>query len=146
MAYLRKKFRFDICICGHTMKDMIYTLKRYPKESSDTRDATLITRFGGIANTIRGIRYLNKKIKMKSVTILGKDQDGDNAIQELKKLKVDYKSIIRNGLTSDVVILISKLKSTKTVIVRFLSKKPKKMPNIAPTTCLKIWHRHLRDH
>ena len=47
MAYLRKKFRFDICICGHTMKDMIYTLKRYPKESSDTRDATLITRFAG---------------------------------------------------------------------------------------------------
>ena len=123
MTYLNKDFRFDICICGHTMKDMIYTLKRYPKESSDTRDATLITRFGGIANTIRGIRYLNKKIKMKSVTILGKDQDGDNAIQELKKLKVDYKSIIRNGLTSDVVILINKLKSTKTVIVRFLSKK-----------------------
>jgi len=116
------------------MKDMIYTLKRYPKESSDTRDATLITRFGGIANTIRGIRYLNKKIKMKSVTILGKDQDGDNAIQELKKLKVDYKSIIRNGLTSDVVILISKLKSTKTVIVRFLSKKPKKMPNISDSS------------
>ena len=57
---------------------------------------------------------------------MGKDQDGDNAIQELKKLKVDYKSIARNGLTSDVVILISKLKSTKTVIVRFLSKKPKK--------------------
>ena len=83
MTYLRKKFRFDICICGHTMKDMIYTLKKYPKESSDTRDATLVTRFGGISNTIRGIRYLNKKIKMKSVTILGKDQDGDNAIQEL---------------------------------------------------------------
>ena len=134
MTYLRKKFRFDICICGHTMKDMIYTLKKYPKESSDTRDATLITRFGGISNTIRGIRYLNKKIKMKSVTILGKDQDGDNAIQELKKLKVDYKSIIRNGLTSDVVILISKLKSTKTVIVRFLSKKPKKRMNIGDSS------------
>jgi len=116
------------------MKDMIYTLKKYPKESSDTRDATLVTRFGGISNTIRGIRYLNKKIKMKSVTILGKDQDGDNAIQELKKLKVDYKSIIRNGLTSDVVILISKLKSTKTVIVRFLSKKPKKRMNIGDSS------------
>ena len=63
MAYLQKKFRFDICVCGHTMKDMIYTLKKYPKESSDTRDATLVTRFGGISNTIRGIRYLNKKIK-----------------------------------------------------------------------------------
>ena len=70
MTYLRKKFRFDICICGHTMKDMIYTLKKYPKESSDTRDATLVTRFGGISNTIRGIRYLNKKIKMKSIKLV----------------------------------------------------------------------------
>ena len=131
MTYLRKKFRFDICICGHTMKDMIYTLKKYPKESSDTRDATLITRFGGISNTIKGIRYLNKKIIMKSVSILGKDQDGDNAIQELKNLKVDYKSIARNSFTNDVLILISKLQSTKTVIVRFLSQKPKKKMNIS---------------
>ena len=131
MTYLQKKFRFDICICGHTMKDTIYTLKKYPKESSDTRDATLINRFGGITNTIKGIRYLNKKIIMKSVSILGKDQDGDNAIQELKNLKVDYKSIARNSFTNDVLILISKLQSTKTVIVRFLSQKPKKKMNIS---------------
>ena len=55
---------------------------------------------------------------MKSVSILGKDQDGDNAIRELKNLKVDYKSIARNSFTNDVLILISKLQSTKTVIVR----------------------------
>ena len=134
MTHLQKKFKFDLCICGHTFKDTIYILEEFPKESSDTRMSSVLHRFGGIFNTIRGIRHLNKKINMKAVTILGKDQDGETAIQELKKINVNHKSIAQNNLTNNVLVFISKLKSTKTVIVRFLSKKPKKKMNIADSS------------
>ena len=119
-----KKFKFDICICGHAFKDIIYKLDTFPKENSNqVYNAESSVSFGGIFNTLRGLRFLNKKINIKAVTVLGKDEDGKNAIKDLKKLKVNHNSTIFNNLTNTSLHLINKKNNTKTFIVRFLSGK-----------------------
>ena len=129
---MKKNFKFDICICGHVFKDIIYILDSYPKENSNKHyDAEVITKYGGILNTIRGLRFLNKSLKIKASSIVGNDEDGKLIINELKKLKINYNDIQKNNLTNNSLHLINKKRNTKTFIVRFLSKKPKKTLNIA---------------
>ena len=53
--------KFDITICGHTYFDIIYLLKSFPRERDDIRNPVVKKQFGGIFNTIRGLRKINKK-------------------------------------------------------------------------------------
>ena len=125
-------FIFDICVCGHSFKDIIYKLDDFPKENSNkVYNADSTVSFGGIFNTLRGLRFLNKKIKIKAITVLGKDDEGRSAINYLNKLKINYKETIFNKLTNTSLHLINKKKNTKTFIVRFLSGKVKKIQKIS---------------
>ena len=128
----KNNFKFDICVCGHVFKDIIYILDEYPKESTNKHyDADVIIKFGGILNTIRGLRFLNKKIKIKATSIVGNDEDGKLIINELNNLKINNKEIKKNNITNNSLNIINKKKNTKTFIVRFLSKKPEKSFNIS---------------
>ena len=117
---MSKVRKFDICVCGYSFKDTIYELDGFPKENSNkSYNAVVSNKFGGVFNTLRAIRYLNKKIKIKVVTILGKDEDGKEAVKELKKLRVNHESIAFSGKTNKSLNIINKKKNTKTFVVQF---------------------------
>ena len=131
----KNNFKFDICVCGHVFKDIIYILDEYPKENSNRQyDADVIIKFGGILNTIRGLRFLNKKIKIKATSIVGNDSDGKLILNELNSLKINNTEIAKNNTTNNSLNIINKKRNTKTFIVRFLSRKPKKLLNICITS------------
>lgn len=122
--------KFDICICGYSFKDTIYQLNTYPIENSNNSyDADVTYKFGGVFNTLRALRFLNKNLKIKTLTILGKDSDGEQGLKELKKIKINCQSIIFNNTTNTSLHIINKKKNTKTFIVQFNSKKIKNISN-----------------
>ena len=126
---MSKILKFDICVCGYSFKDTIYELNSFPEENSNkSYNAVVSNKFGGVFNTLRALRFLNKKIKIKVVTILGKDEDGKQGLEEIKKLNINHNSIVFNNSTSTSLNIINKKKNTKTFIVRFNSKK---IPNIS---------------
>ena len=125
--------KFDITICGHTYFDIIYLLKSFPRERDDIRNPVVKKQFGGIFNTIRGLRKLNKKIKIDVFTILGKDHVGNDAVKELKKLKINTNKIIRDKETNDDIIIVNQKNNSKTVFPRTFHKKPKKLPHLHDT-------------
>ena len=85
--------KFDICVCGYSFKDSIYELDSFPVENTNkSYNASVINKFGGVFNTLRALRFLNKKLKIKVVTILGKDQEGEQGLKEIKNLKVNHNS------------------------------------------------------
>lgn len=125
-----KMLKFDICICGYSFKDTIYQLNNYPIENSNNSyDADVTYKFGGVFNTLRALRFLNKNIKIKTLTILGKDSDGEQGLKELKKIKINCKSVIFNNKTNTSLHIINKKKNTKTFIVQFNSKKIQNISN-----------------
>ena len=123
--------KFDICVCGYSFKDSIYELDSFPEENSNkSYKASVVNKFGGVFNTLRALRFLNKKLKIKVVTILGKDEEGNQGLEEIKKLKVNHQSIFYSDLTNKSLHIINKKKNTKTFIVQFNSKKIKIINNI----------------
>ena len=128
---MSKILKFDICVCGYSFKDTIYELNSFPKENSNkSYDAFVSNKFGGVFNTLRALRFLNKKIKIKVLTILGKDEDGKQGLKEIKKLNINHNSIVFNNSTSTSLNIINKKKNTKTFIVRFNSKKIHNISNV----------------
>ena len=123
--------KFDICVCGYSFKDTIYELDSFPEENTNkSYETSVVNKFGGVFNTLRALRYLNKKLKIKVVTILGKDEEGNQGLEEIKKLKVNHQSIFYSDLTNKSLHIINKKKNTKTFIVQFNSKKIKIINNI----------------
>ena len=62
---MNKKFEYDICVCGYAFKDIIYKLDNYPVENSNkSYNAEVSYNFGGVFNTLRALRFLNKRIKI----------------------------------------------------------------------------------
>ena len=121
---MSKILKFDICICGYSFKDTIYELNSFPEENSNKAyNAVVSNKFGGVFNTLRALRFLNKKIKIKVLTILGRDEDGKQGLKEIKKLNINHHSIVFNNSTSTSLNIINKKKNTKTFIVKFNSKK-----------------------
>ena len=117
---MNKILKFDICVCGYSFKDTIYELNSFPEENSNkSYDAVVSNKFGGVFNTLRALRFLNKKIKIKVLTILGKDEDGKQGLKEIKKLNINHNSIVFNNSTSTSLNIINKKKNTKTFVVRF---------------------------
>ena len=56
---MSKKFKFDICVCGHSFKDIIYEIDDFPKENSNkSYNAVVSYKFGGVFNTLRALRFL----------------------------------------------------------------------------------------
>ena len=128
---MSKILKFDICVCGYSFKDTIYELNGFPEENSNkSYNAVVSNKFGGVFNTLRALRFLNKKIKIKVLTILGKDEDGKQGLKEIKKLNINHHSIVFNNSTSTSLNIINKKKNTKTFIVRFNSKKIYNIGNI----------------
>ena len=128
---MSKILKFDICVCGYSFKDTIYELNGFPEENSNkSYNAVVSNKFGGVFNTLRALRFLNKKIKIKVLTILGKDEDGKQGLKEIKKLNINHHSIVFNNSTSTSLNIINKKKNTKTFIVRFNSKKISNISNI----------------
>ena len=118
--------KFDICVCGYSFKDTIYELDSFPEENTNkSYDASVINKFGGVFNTLRALRFLNKKLRIKVVTILGKDEEGQQGLKEIKKLKVNHNSIFYSDSTNKSLHIVNKKKNTKTFIVQFNSKKIK---------------------
>ena len=75
-------------MCGYSFKDIIFKLDNFPVENSNiSYQGEVSYNFSGVFNTLRALCYLDKKIKIKIVTILGKDNDGINGIKELNILK-----------------------------------------------------------
>ena len=123
---MSKKFKFDICVCGHSFKDIIYEIDDFPKENSNrSYNAVVSYKFGGVFNTLRALRFLNKKIKIKVATILGEDSEGAEALKEIKKIKIDHQAIIFKNSMNTSLNIINKKKNTKTFIVQFNSQKVK---------------------
>ena len=105
--------KFDICVCGYSFKDTIYELDSFPEENSNkSYKASVVNKFGGVFNTLRALRFLNKKLKIKVVTILGKDEEGNQGLDEIKKLKVNHQSIFYSDLTNKSLHTINKKKIT----------------------------------
>ena len=95
---MNKILKFDICVCGYSFKDTIYELNSFPEENSNkSYDAVVSNKFGGVFNTLRALRFLNKKIKIKVLTILGNDEDGNQGLKEIKKLNINHHSIVFNN-------------------------------------------------
>jgi len=128
---MSKLLKFDICVCGYSFKDTIFELDSFPEENSNkSYNAVVSNKFGGVFNTLRALRFLNKNIKIKVVTILGEDEGGKQGLKEIKKLNVNHHSVVFNNSTSTSLNIINKNKNTKTFIVQFNSKKIRKISNI----------------
>ena len=128
---MSKLLKFDICVCGYSFKDTIFELDSFPEENSNkSYNAVVSNKFGGVFNTLRALRFLNKNIKIKVVTILGEDADGKQGLKEIKKLNVNHHSVVFNNSTSTSLNIINKKNNTKTFIVQFNSKKIRKISNI----------------
>ncbi len=123
----------DITICGHIYYDIIYLLDRFPKEKDDIRNPIVKKQFGGAFNTLKALRRINKKLKINAMSILGKDHIGNEAIKELKKLKVQTSNIVRSNQTNDDFIIINQKNNSKTVFPRTFNNKIKKLPNLKKT-------------
>ncbi len=123
----------DITICGHIYYDIIYLLTKFPKEKDDIRNPIVKKQFGGAFNTIKALRRINKKLKINVMSILGKDHIGNEAIRELKKLKIQTNDIVRSRQTNDDFIIINQKNNSKTVFPRTFHNKINKIPNLKNT-------------
>ena len=128
---MSKLQKFDLCVCGYSFKDTIYELDGFPEENTNkSYKAVVSNKYGGVFNTLRALRFINKKIKIKVVTILGKDEDGKQGLKEIKKLRVNYDSVVFNNTTNQSLNIINRKKNTKTFIVQFNSEKIRSFGNI----------------